>query len=573
MRRPLLALLLAALPAGRATAHTFDLAQQMPPHLVLSFSMAWFGIESSDPQPGGPDSTYGNWHWTSSACGLANDPATCATFADAGLQRSIASRRRPQAGIYSASGRGAESLARLDLNLSAIRRPCSSGARIDAFDPQLDSVQFTSAHPQNQQSATWDIAYRATVAYLQQADAAGLVNAVGLSIDGTVYPHFGASFGLTTAAEQQAALQSDLAEMAALAVQHPSALRLAGRPLLLIYVDTGIWPVSAWQTLLDGARSASGVDFYALGTALDGSFFTAFDALAPWVNLGLWTGATGATEEARAQAWAKSETDGLVSAVNGGSYPGRVVFAGITPGFDDYTENWGACQQREIPRDAAVLQGQFDYLLAEQAIGAWQPKGVLLETWDDWTEGSELEPDVVEGAAKLVQLRQLLGQLYGEALDPAGDQAIAARWADFGQARNCCFAGGLCADAGIPVQLACPPADAGVADAGEPRDGGGGADAGVPPDGGAGDAGRPAGGSSGGSSGGRLDAGGTAGETGSSGGSTGSGSGSGSASDGGSPVEQASGGCGCGAPGSAEAMAGGLWLLAALARRRRTQPG
>ncbi|HUB06664.1 MAG TPA: hypothetical protein VMB50_06670 [Myxococcales bacterium] len=554
MRRALLALL-AVLPAPLAAAHTFDLDQQMPPHLVISFSMAWFGVDSSDPQPGGPDPTWGNWHWTSSACGLSNDPATCAAFGDAGLQRSIASRRRPQAGIYSASGRDAESLARLDLNLSAIRRPCDTGARIDTFDPQLDSVQYTSAHPQNQQSPTWDLAYRATVAYLDEADAAGLTSAVGLSIDGTVYPHFGASFGLTTTAQQEAALQADLAEMATLAMQHPSALRLNGRPLLLIYVDSAIWPVADWESLLDGARTASGVDFYALGATLNASFFAAFDALAPWVNLGLWGSATGSTEEARAAAWAGAETNGLVSAVDGGSYPGRVVFAGVSPGFDDYTEDWGACTQREIPRDPALLQGQFDYLLAEKASGAWAPRGVLLETWDDWTEGSEIEPDVTEGAAKLVQLRQLLGQLYGEPADPAGDAAIAARWATYGQARNCCFAGGACPDAGPRVTLACPPADAGAADAGRidggPTDAGRVEDAGRLDAGGA-DAGAVDGGVDAGLlDGGRLDAGRTPG-----------------APDAGAGSIGATGGCGCGSGAAAPDLAFVALALIALRRRR-----
>ncbi len=542
---PLLALLV-ALPGRVALSHTFDLDRQMPPHLVISLSMAWFGLSSSDPQPGGPDPTYGNWQWNDPACNLTDDPATCADFADAGLQRSIASRRRPQAGIYSASGRDPESLARLELNLSALRRPCDAAARIDVLAPQLDSVRFTSAHPANPQSATWDIAYRSTLAYLAEADAAGLSSAVGLAIDGTVYPHFGARFGLTTAAEQQAALGADLAEMAGLAVRHPSALRIGGRPLLLVYVDTGIWPASDWQSILDGARSASGVDFYALGTALDGSFFSAFDALAPWVNLGLWAQATGATEEARAQAWARSQLAGLLSAANGGSYPGRVVFAGVAPGFDDYTENWGACQEREIPRDPAVLQGEFDALLDAQASGAWSPRGILLETWDDWTEGTEFEPDVVEGAAKLLQLRQLLGQIYGEPPDPTGDGKIAARWAEFGQARNCCFAGGACPDAGVPVTLACASPDAGSPDAG-PADGGPvdagtrpGAGGGVTADAGAGATAVPDAGDGG------------------------------TGQDAGARPSAATAGCGCGT--ASGAMAPGLLLLLLATRRSRRRP-
>ena len=41
----------------------------------------------------------------------------------------------------------------------------------------------------------------------------------------------------------------------------------------------------------------------------------------------------------------------------------------------------GACQPRTIPRDPALLQAEFNYLTSNQV------KGVLFETWDDWTEG------------------------------------------------------------------------------------------------------------------------------------------------------------------------------------------
>ncbi len=535
--------------AQAASAHTFDLAARMPPHLTLMFTMAWFGVDASDPQGPGGDPSYGNWQWQSAACGLTNDPATCGSFADAGVQRSIASRRRPQAGIYSASGRSGESLRRLDLNLSTLWRPCDSGARVDSFVPQLDSVQFTSAHPQNPQSEVWDIAYRATVSYLDEADRSGLRNAVGLGIDGTVYWHFGSSFGLTTEAEREAALQADLADMARLAAAHPSALALNGRPVFLVYLDSGLTSEAAWASMLDGARAASGIDFYAVGLTLASSYFGAFDALAPWVNLGLWASANGSDLEARATAWAASEHEGLVSAV--GSWPGRVVFGGIAPGFDDYTESWGACTQREIPRDPALLQGEFDYLSSEKQSGAWDVRGLVFETWDDWTEGTELEPDVVEGAAKLVQLRQLVGSLFAAPADPAGDQAVAARWEGFGQARDCCFAGGSCRDAGTaPVPLACPPsADGGVSDAGEAGgfgDGGVRADAGMTDAGSAGaevvDSGSP-------------DAGADR--------SVGTGAGR---------AVKAAGGCGCGAGGESglAALLLGLW---ALSLRRRAARG
>lgn len=453
--------------AARA-AHVFDMNQHMPPHLAVMFTMAWFGIDKNDPQGPGPDNGYGNWHKNFPDCGLSNDPSTCADFQSAGLQRSIASKRRPMAGIYSASGRDAESLRRIDFMLSMLRRPCSSGARLDAWAVQLDSIKFTSRYPNNQQSNTWDIAYRALLAYLGEADKANLHNAVMVADDSTIYWHFGSNFGLTTQSERLAALEDDVVDMVNIAMAHPSALKLDGKPLLGFYVDSALLTVAEWQSVLDGARARTGQDFYALGTTLNATYFGAFDALAPWVNIGMWNDTSSiSNEHDRALQWAKTEHAQILAAL--ASNPGRVLFGGVAPGFDDYTENWGACQMREIPRDPAVLSGEFDYLASvkQQA----DLRGLFFETWDDWTEGTEFAPDVVEGSAKLLQLRQEIGKLFGEPADPAGDQALTDAWKNFGQARNCCFAGGACPPAGPPVDLTCPTPDGGI-DAGTAGTGG-----------------------------------------------------------------------------------------------------
>jgi len=451
-----------AAPAG-AAPHGFDLAQHLPPHLSVIFTVAWFGVGPGDPQ-GAVDPGYGNWKVDFPACGLVTAPASCADFPGAGLQRSIASRRRPLAGIYSSSGRDDESRARIDLMLASGRRPCDPGARIDAWAIQLDSVKFTSRYPQNQQSVTWDLPYRALVAFLARAETAGLEGVVAVANDATVYWHFGDGFGLTTQDARKAALMDDISDMARMAAASPAALKIGGRPLLVFYVDAALMTAAEWQTVLEGARAASGVDFYTLATTLLSSYFGAFDGLAPWLNLGLWQSAQGATLRERAAAWARAEHAQLLADV--ASYPGRVVFGGLTPGFDDATEDWGACVMRQIPRDPELLEGQID------ALAAAGVRPVVLETWDDWTEGSEVEPDVTEGAAKLLAVRRGLGRLGGEPDDPTGEAALSSRWLGFGQPRNCCFAGGACPDAGLIPSPRCPP----------PPDGGALADAAAPAD-------------------------------------------------------------------------------------------
>jgi hypothetical protein len=461
--------------------HVFDLAMRMPAHLAVMFSMSWFGIPHGDPQGAGPDPSYGNTQW-GGGCVAANDPATCSdcilkgagdTCLQTGAsQRDMASRRRPLAGIYSASAQDAEGLRRVDLMLSNIRRSCDDGAKIDAWAVQLNGTRDTPLHPSNPSCTTCGISYGALQGFLGEADAAHMQGVVIPGDDATFYFHFGTDLGLGSCDDSSGnpkqncedALTQDLIDMATVSMAHPSALALNGKPVLYVYMDPAHLSPDEWGTILQNARDAAGTDFYLVASsqnATQTAYFAVFDGISPWVQLD-WSATSGPTVRAHAQAWTAGMHDPLYGAA--GSYPGRVVFGAATPGFDDYTEDWGGCTERQLPtgdpRDPQVLLGEFDYFHEKGTTG------LIMETWDDWTEGSEFEPDVAGGTSTLVSLRQQLGALYGEAADPTGDQRLTDRWTSFGQARNC---SGGAAGASPVVALACAPSsgDGGVAGSGD----------------------------------------------------------------------------------------------------------
>jgi hypothetical protein len=417
----------------------------MPQTFSMMLSVSWFGIPSSDPQGDGGDSGYGNWEW-GGGCIVTNNPAECSEY-NGTDQRIIASKRRPLAGIYSSTGQTEESLARVDLMLSNLRKPSDDGAKIDAWAVQLSSLQFSSLHTTTPDFNS-ETPYRAMKAFYSRAAHLNLTNSVMPGYDATWTFNFGHYLGLgycndTTpgsANDRQKCVQSvqaDLVDMVNLAMQNKdSTVLINGKPIILAYVDAGsqyLW-VSEWDTILQNARNITGQDFYIVGTTLFSSFFEVFDGLSPWVNLGIWNTATGDSTYERAYNWVDAMHSSLFNDIS--AYPGRVVFGGVSPGFDDYTENWGACTDRIIPRERELLNATFDYLKSKNVTG------IVLETWDDWTEGTEFEPDVAEGPSLLVLLRQNLGKLYGEPSDPAGDQRLADRWINYGQARNC---------SGIPI--------------------------------------------------------------------------------------------------------------------------
>jgi len=218
-------------------------------------------------------------------------------------------------------------------------------------------------------------------------------------------------------------------DMITIANAHDSSYKINNKLVLLYYLDAALMTPSEWKVVFDNVRNIMKQDFYVVGATENPSFFAAFDALLPWVNLEQWRTAPGSSTYQKALNWVTKEHGALFSEV--GKHPGRVVFGGVVPGFDDYTEDWGKCTPREIPRDLNLLQAEFDFLKSRKV------KGVLLQTWDDWTEGTHFEPDVKEGPTLLVRMRQLLGSLYNEPPNPAGDKKLSDTWKHYGQVRNC----------------------------------------------------------------------------------------------------------------------------------------
>src|SRR6185436_19543862 len=95
-------------------------------------------------------------------------------------QRRITSRRRPLTGIWSGTGRDAESRRKMDLLLAMLRRPgcrADDGAKLDAWTMQNNSIKFSSKYPGNTSSAA-DYPYRMMMNLYDRADAAGVKNAI-----------------------------------------------------------------------------------------------------------------------------------------------------------------------------------------------------------------------------------------------------------------------------------------------------------------------------------------------------------------------------------------------------------
>ena len=442
-----------AATAAVTISHKSDLDVTMPAHLAIMDTMAWFGVPTSFSSSTADDNGWGNWNVGAMSCVASRPPETC----DATGNREISSRYHPLDGIYSSSGGAAESVARIKLMLSNLRTSCDDSARIDAYAIQLNGTHYTSLHGGDSGAA--EISYQSLEAFLTQADAEGRVNAVLPGNDASWYWNNGHYEGLYCADSRSTCLsylQQDVIDMVNIANPHKSALRIDGRLVLHFFADGGnmtsktptgskvvSYPTAAeWANIFANARNSTGVDFYSVGSHVSHEYFGAFDALSPWVApSSYWPNTSGATVEAHAVAYAKALHADLFDNVPSG----HVAFGNVAPGFDDFTEEWGQCVQRQMPppseakpRDLDVIRGTVSYLKTQGV------KGVLISTWDDWTEGTFFEPSIEEGTTELVTLRQQLGILYGDTQSASGDTALGQRWNQYGKTYPC--SGGLGSD-------------------------------------------------------------------------------------------------------------------------------
>jgi hypothetical protein len=104
------------------------------------------------------------------------------------------------------------------------------------------------------------------------------------------------------------------------------------------------------------------------------------------------TGRTAGKSAAEVRAWAKETYPQWVKTAG----KDRVACLTIIPGYDD-----GKLKERKPPRPITNRHGGQTYrILWEEAIAA-NPDWVLITSWNEWHEGSEIEPSLEDGEQAL----------------------------------------------------------------------------------------------------------------------------------------------------------------------------
>lgn len=420
-----------------SVVHIYDLSFKIPSKFVCMFSMSWFGLDTTDPQGSGPDVYSSHWNVGSQgSCVPAVQPNQCGSDG----QRQISSNYRPLAGIYSSSGLNIESLARIDLMLSTIKQSdyCDYGhANLNAWSIQLESIQFSSRYRLNP-SPNVEIPYQAYLHFRQRVEYWKYPSGVIVpGYDSSWLYTFSTSLGLGRCDNsdsnnlREVCINSSIADFIDIIsnISTISNYMVNGKPLIYVYTSIGsrLLNSTEWSYIWMTVRQYVSIDFYTVCTTT--SLLNVFDAVAPWIDLVAWSMTNSSLPlYNRTLAWLELVYGPILSS----TIPsGRIVMGGLTPGFDDYTQSWGACQTRTIPRHADLIRAQLDYFTAHQI------RHLFVYTWDDWTEGSQFEPDTMNGTKFLLLLRQSIASFYQQAQSIDGDTKLVSRWTNYPQLRNC----------------------------------------------------------------------------------------------------------------------------------------
>ena len=175
--------------------------------------------------------------------------------------------------------------------------------------------------------------------------------------------------------------------------EHPAWLRVHGRPVIFIYGRAvGQLGLAGWLTAIAMVN-----DRYP-----GGAFFVGdrTDPIAACVFDGIHTYNTAAKLRGRSpgqvKSWANAAYRQWVAAADAF---GRISAITVIPGYDDTKIRRPGLRVER--RDGALYRAQW-----EAAIGA-DPHWILITSWNEWHEGSEIEPSVEYGDAYLKRTAEL----------------------------------------------------------------------------------------------------------------------------------------------------------------------
>ena len=165
---------------------------------------------------------------------------------------------------------------------------------------------------------------------------------------------------------------------------HPAFLKVEGKPVIFVYGRImGQVPMKSWPDIMTEAQARAGKDFLLIADGYGEAYARLFDGIHVY-NI---AGACGGGKQVDAiRAFASESFPGAVATAR---KRGAVSCITIIPGYDD-------TKIRTPGLKAERWDGQTYRVLWEEAIKA-DPDWILITSWNEWHEGSEIEPSWEDG--------------------------------------------------------------------------------------------------------------------------------------------------------------------------------
>ena len=169
--------------------------------------------------------------------------------------------------------------------------------------------------------------------------------------------------------------------------RHPAFLKVDGAPVIFVYGRVmGQIPQGAWPEIITRTRERVGFDFLLIADGYRADWARMFDGVHTYNTCG-WV-AHKTIDEMRDEARRRFAAD--VATARG---QGAISCLTVIPGYDD-------TKIRTPGLNADRHDGGTYRALWEEAIAA-APDWVLITSWNEWHEGSEIEPSDEDGARYL----------------------------------------------------------------------------------------------------------------------------------------------------------------------------
>ncbi len=177
-------------------------------------------------------------------------------------------------------------------------------------------------------------------------------------------------------AEDMAVLLSELAPK-------PSWMKVDNKPVIFVYI-VGSYTVDEWGAVRE-ELTKRGLDAFLVGDTLDPSYLEVFDGLHTYSPVGILASGRSLREVYEKAATACREK-------------GKLFAATVLPGYDD----------RKIRKPGLLYPrgngSTYDHTW--RAALSCEPDWILVCTWNEWYEGTEIEPSIEFGKDYLYQTAQ-----------------------------------------------------------------------------------------------------------------------------------------------------------------------